>query len=238
MPVERKISLQNFFPFLGRRYRIGIFGHRAVKIYNKFWRETFGTIGAEFRRKILSPCKNSRILPIRSEVPVCHSALCRVPFWPFGILHQWCVKFFCSTFSPFLGRKYRIGIFWHRTVNCITNFKEKLSAPLVQSSMGKYSVQVKILEFYPSGLRSRCGTLHSAELPFRPFGTLHQWHVKFLCTTFSPFLDRKYRIGIFVYRTVKMYNKFWRETFGSIGAKFQRKILSLGHNFRILPICT
>ncbi len=37
---------------------------------------------------------------------------------------------------------------------------EKLSAPLVQSSQGKYALQVKIFEFYPSG---RSAGVHSAD---------------------------------------------------------------------------
>ncbi len=64
-----------FHPFWGWKYRIGIFDHRAAKRCKKSWREIFGTGGAKFRRKILSPDQNFRILP-------------------FGTPHQWCGKFF------------------------------------------------------------------------------------------------------------------------------------------------
>ncbi len=46
---------------------------------------------------------------------------------------------------------------------CLKNPEEKLSAPLVQSSEEKFTLQVKIFEFYPSGPKCRDGTLHSAE---------------------------------------------------------------------------
>ncbi len=45
----------------------------------------------------------------------------------------------------------------------VKNFGEKLAAPLVQSSEGKYFLQDKIFEFYPSGPKCQGGTLQSAE---------------------------------------------------------------------------
>ncbi len=67
------------------------------------------------------------------------------------------------------------------------------------------------------------------------FGTLHQRCVKFLSTIFYSFWGRKYRIGIIGHRVAKTCKKSWKETFGTIGAKFRRKILSPGQNFWILP---
>ncbi len=64
-----------FYPFWGRKYRIGIFGHRAAKTGKKSRRETFGTSNAKFRRKILFPSQHFRILPFWSEVLGWH-ALC------------------------------------------------------------------------------------------------------------------------------------------------------------------
>ncbi len=142
---------------------IGIFGHRAVKMYNKFRRETFRTITAKFQRKILAPGENFQILPIWFVVPIWHSALGRVPLLHFGTLHQWFVKFFYTIFTRFVVESEKSEFSPLGRPKRVKNSKEKLSAPLVQSCKGIYCLQVKILEFYPSGLRCRCGTLHSAE---------------------------------------------------------------------------
>ncbi len=45
------------------------FSNRAAKMGKKYWRETFGNIGAKFQRKILSPGQSFQILPIWYEVP-------------------------------------------------------------------------------------------------------------------------------------------------------------------------
>ncbi len=138
----------------------------------KYWRETFGTIGAKFRRKILFPGQNFRILHIWSEVPGWHFALCRVPPWHFRTLHQWCVKFLTTIFYPFQGRKYRIRIFDHRVAKTCkqswreifgtvgTKFRRKILSP---------SQNFRILPFW-----SEVPGWHSA-LCHPGTSELHQW---------------------------------------------------------------
>ncbi len=48
------------------------------------------------------------------------------------------------------GRQYGIEIFGNTATKMGKNPGEKLYAPLVQSSKAKYSLQIKIVEFYPS----------------------------------------------------------------------------------------
>ncbi len=56
-----------FYPFWGRKYRIGNFGCTAAQTGKKFWKETLRTTGAKFRMKILSPGQFFWILLIRSH---------------------------------------------------------------------------------------------------------------------------------------------------------------------------
>ncbi len=79
--------LSTIFPFWCWKYRIGIFGRRAIKISKKSWKETSHTTGTKFRRAGV--------------------ALCRVQG---ATLHQWCVKFLsriCYPFGPPYSRKFR-----------------------------------------------------------------------------------------------------------------------------------
>ncbi len=50
-----------------------------------------------------------------------------------------------------------------RPLKRVKNTGEKLYPLLVQTSEGKYSLQIKIFEFYPSGPECRGGTRQSAE---------------------------------------------------------------------------
>ncbi len=79
-------------------------------------------------------------------------------------------------------------------------------------------------------------SLHEFTVPLQHFGTLHRWCVRFLSTIFYPFRGRKYRIGMFGRREAQTGKKTWRETFGTTGEKFWRKILPPSQNFRTLPI--
>ncbi len=44
-----------FWSHIGQKDRIEIFGHRASKMINKSWKETFGTTGVKLRNEIPSP---------------------------------------------------------------------------------------------------------------------------------------------------------------------------------------
>ncbi len=91
------------WPRFNKKYN----SQHATRFSRKTWRDTFGTSGAYFRRKILCPGQNIQILQIWSELPGCHPPLHSVT------LHQWCIKFLSAIFYAFWGRKYRIGIFGH-----------------------------------------------------------------------------------------------------------------------------
>ncbi len=118
-----------------------------------------------------------------------------------------------------MGKKYRRETFG--------TIGEKIQRKLLFSGQNS-----RILPFWSEVLG-----WHSALCWVKPrhFGTLHQWCVKFLSTIFYLFWGRKYRIKMFGHRADKMYKKSWKETFSTIRAKFRRKILSPGQNFKILP---
>ncbi len=78
---------------------------------------------------------------------------------------------------------------------------EKRSAPLVQSSVGKYSFQVKIFEFYLSGPKCRGGTLQSANPAL--WNSVPVVRKIFLCDFFTSFVVKKYRIRIFGHKVAK-----------------------------------
>ncbi len=56
-----------------------------------------------------------------------------------------------STIWSHLDQKYQIEIFGCKVAKTGKNTAEKLYTPLVQSFNVKYSLQVKIFKFYPSG---------------------------------------------------------------------------------------
>ncbi len=149
----------------GRKYRIGIFGHRPAKMGKKYRGETFGTIGTKFRRKILFWVKIFKFYPSGPKCRGCtqHSTECHL---------EWCVKFPFTIFYPFCGWKYRIGIsshwttktckkswrnFWHH--RCKVPKKNTLSKS--KCSNFTHLVQTVRVAF--------------CTVPPRHFGTLYQW---------------------------------------------------------------
>ncbi len=130
--TQRLVAPRSKVP-TGRKYWIEIFGHRSTKTGKKLWREILRITGARFRSEIPSPVQN---------------------FW---ILPNWWHS----------GRKYQIEIFGRRAAKTVKksaaktvkNPVDKLYAPLVQSSEVKYSLQIRIFEFYPSGPNCHPGTL-------------------------------------------------------------------------------
>ncbi len=128
-----------------------------------------------FRRKILNPGKNFRILPIWFKVPrwhcaEWHSAECRVPPQHLGTLHQWCVKFL-STIFPFWGRKYRIGIFGRGAAKM--GKKSRRETLRTAGAMFPRKILSPRQNFRILPIWSKVPRRHSAEcrLPPRPFGT-------------------------------------------------------------------
>ncbi len=139
----------------------------------------------------------------------------------FRTLHQWCVKFL-STISRFFTRfgventESEFSVVGR--LKRVKKPQEKLSTPLVQNSEGKYSLQVKIFEFYPSGPKCRgalCGVQSAtpALLNFTPVVLEVSLH------DFLP-VNRKYRIRIFGRRAAQTGKRCWKETLRTTGAKF------------------
>ncbi len=89
----------------------------------------------------------------------------------------------------------------------VKNPEEKLYTQQVQSSEGKYSLQIKIFEFYLSGSAT------PALWNFAP-------EVSKVSPHDSPVLWLKVRIGILGHRVAKTGSKSWRETLHTTNAKF------------------
>ncbi len=124
---------------------------KRVKILERNFRHLWCKVP---KKNTFSRSKFSNFTHLVRSVRV-HSTGCRVPPQHFGTLHQWCGKFLSTIFYPFWVENTESefsAVGWRKRVK---KHREKLSAPLVQSSEGKYSLRVKIFEFYPSGPKCR-----------------------------------------------------------------------------------